>query len=84
MASKLEQLIIRHKRNAETHKCEVTDDDYRSFETNLKLLGRLSEIENSTISVRDLYRNNYILKSSKFRKMVVLAVNTPFPQTTVL
>src|SRR4030042_2913645 len=70
MASKLEQLIIRHKQNTETHKCEVTDDDYKSFETNLKLLRRLSEIENSTISVLDLNRNNYILKSSKFKNML--------------
>jgi len=70
MVSKLEQLIIRHKQNAETHKCAVTDDDYKSFETNLKLLRRLSEIENSTISVLDLNRNNYILKSSKFKKML--------------
>lgn len=70
MADKLEQLILRHKQNAETHKCAVTDDDYKSFEPNLKLLKRLSEIENSTISVLDLNRNNYLLKSSKFKRML--------------
>ena len=70
MASKLEQLILRHRQNAETHKCAVTDDDYKSFEANLRLLNRLSEIENSTISVLDLNRNNYILKSSKFKRML--------------
>lgn len=70
MADKLEQLILRHKQNAETHKCAVTDDDYKSFEPNLKLLKRLSEIENSTISVLDLNRYNYLLKSSKFKRML--------------
>lgn len=70
MTAKLEQLILRHKQNSDTHKCAVTDDDYKSFETNLKLLKRLSEIENSTISVLDLNRNNYILKSSKFKRIL--------------
>ena len=70
MTPKLELLILRHKQNAETHKCAVTDDDYKNFESNLKLLERLSEIENSTISVLDLNRNNYILKSSRFKQML--------------
>lgn len=70
MTAKLEQLILRHRQNANTHKCAVTDDDYKRFETNLRLLKRLSEIENSTISVLDLNRNNYILKSSKFKMML--------------
>lgn len=70
MTAKLEQLKLRHKQNAATHKCAVTDDDYKGFETSLKLLKRLSEIENSTISVLDLNRNNYILKSSKFKRML--------------
>lgn len=70
MTARLEQLIMRHKQNAGTHKCAVTDADYKRLEPGLKLLERLSEIENRTISVLDLNRNNYILKSSKFKKML--------------
>jgi DNA-binding CsgD family transcriptional regulator len=70
MTKGLHQLIIRHKQNAETHKCAVNEDDYKKFESNKILLERLSEIENCTFSVLDMNKNIYLLKSSKFKKML--------------
>lgn len=70
MSKSLNQQIIRHKQNAETHKCTVCEDDYRKFEPIKKLLERLSEIENSTFSVLDMDKNIYLLKSSKFKRML--------------
>ncbi|MBN1415451.1 MAG: hypothetical protein JW973_10145 [Bacteroidales bacterium] len=70
MARSLNQLIIRHKQNAETHKCDVSEDDYKRFESSRKLLERLSEIENCTFSVLDMDKNIYLLKSTKFKRML--------------
>jgi DNA-binding CsgD family transcriptional regulator len=70
MTSSLNQLIIRHQQNAETHRCDVGEDDYKKFESSKKLLERLSEIENSTFSVLDMDKNIYLLKSSKFKRML--------------
>jgi DNA-binding CsgD family transcriptional regulator len=70
MVKGLNQLIIRHKQNAETHKCDVSEDDYKKFEASKKLLERLSEIENCTFSVLDMDKNIYLLKSSKFKRML--------------
>jgi DNA-binding CsgD family transcriptional regulator len=70
MAKGLENLILRHKQNAETHKCVVTDDDYLRIEPTIKLLERLSEIENCTFSVLDMHTNTYLLKSTRFKKLL--------------
>lgn len=70
MAKGLNQLIITHKQNAETHKCDVSEDDYKKFESIKKLLERLSEFENCTFSVLDMDKNIYLLKSSKFKRML--------------
>ena len=70
MAKDLNQLIIRHKQNAETHSCDVGEDDYKKFESTKKLLERLSEIENCTYSVLDMDKNIYLLKSSKFKRVL--------------
>jgi len=70
MAKSLNQLITRHKQNAETHRCDVGEDDYKRFESTKKLLERLSEIENCTFSVLDMAKNTYLLKSSKFKRLL--------------
>ena len=70
MAKDLNQLILRHKQNAETHKCDVGEDDYKRFESTKKLLERLSEIESCTFSVLDMDKNTYLLKSSKFKRLL--------------
>jgi len=63
-------LLRNENQNSESQHCNVTEDDYIKFETNLKLLKRLSEVENSTFSVLDLKTGNYLLKSSRFTSML--------------
>lgn len=70
MAKGLHQLITMHKQNAETHRCSVTEEDYQQVEPRIKLLERLSEIENCTFSVLDMNKNVYLLKSAKFKRML--------------
>lgn len=70
MGAGLNQLIIRHKQNSESHKCVVSDEDYKRFEPQKELLKRLSKIENSIFTILDMNKNNYLLKSSEFKKML--------------
>lgn len=70
MAKNLNQLIASHRQNAKNHRCDVGEGDYEKFRTTLKLLERLSEIENSTFSVLDMHQNAYLLKSSKFKRLL--------------
>lgn len=70
MVANLNHLITRHRQNAESHRCDVGEDDYKKFESTKKLLERLSEIENCTYSVFDMDKNAYLLKSSKFKRLL--------------
>ena len=70
MVKNLNQLISRHKQNAATHRCDVGEDDYKRFESTKKVLERLSEIENCTFTVLDMDKNIYLLKSTKFKRML--------------
>ncbi len=70
MATDIKQLEIRHKLNSESHKCDVTCEDYKKFEPKKEILKRLSEIGNSTFTIFDMDKNNYLLKSSGFKKML--------------
>ena len=54
MKRDLNWLLRNENQNSGSQNCSVTEDDYIKFETNLKLLKRLSEVENSTFSVLDL------------------------------
>jgi DNA-binding CsgD family transcriptional regulator len=69
------QLIVKHKQNSAGHGCVVSDEDYEKFEPNIRLLERLSEIERSTLTVYDMSRKKYLLKSKKFKEM--LGYHTP-------
>lgn len=70
MKRDLNWLLRNENLNTESQKCDVSEDDYIKFETNLKLLKRLSEVENSTFSVLDLKTGDYLLKSSRFTSML--------------
>lgn len=59
-----------HKQNAEFHTCTVTEEDYKRTEPTIRLLERVSEIEKSTMTVFDMHRKCYLLKSSKFKEML--------------
>ena len=66
----LYQLEAKHKQNATLHTCAVTEKDYQRIEPTIQLLKRVSEIEKSTMTVFDMHRNQYILKSNKFKEML--------------
>lgn len=70
MKTVLSQLDTKHKQNAKSHTCTVTEDDYKRIEPTIQLLKRVSEIEKSTMTVFDMHRNQYILRSSKFKEML--------------
>ncbi len=70
MAIGINQLKIRHKQNSLSHKCAVTDEDYKRFEPQKELIQRLSAVENSTFTIFDMDKRKYLLKSSGFKKML--------------
>ncbi|MGE5421473.1 MAG: response regulator transcription factor [Chloroflexota bacterium] len=75
MSKGINQLIAQHRQNTEEHSCQVSNEDYLKVEPEIRLLERLSEIENCTYTVFDLHKNIYLLKSSKFKRM--LGYNNP-------
>ena len=75
MSKNINQLIAKHKQNAEEHLCHLSNEDYLKAEPEIRLLERLSEIENCTYTVFDLHKSVYLLKSSKFKRM--LGYNNP-------
>lgn len=70
MAKNLTQLDAKHKQNADSHICAVTEDDYDRIAPYIRLLERVSEIEKSTMTVFDMHRKHYLLKSTKFKEML--------------
>lgn len=70
MVTDLSQLNAKHKQNAYSHTCAVTEEDYKRIEPTIRLLERVSEIENSTLTVFDMHRKQYLLKSNKFKEML--------------
>ncbi len=70
MTKNLSQLSKKHKQNAYAHICAVNDDDYDRITPYIRLLERVSEIEKSTMTVFDMHRKRYLLKSSKFKEML--------------
>jgi DNA-binding CsgD family transcriptional regulator len=70
MTRDISQLSTLHKHNAVSHVCAVTEQDYLRIEPVIRLLERVSEIEKSTLTVFDMHRKNYLLKSSKFKEML--------------
>jgi len=68
MSDKSFRFVNDHRQNTETYCCDVSEDDYAKIESNINLLKRLSAIENSTFTVYDMNRKNYLLKSPNFKK----------------
>ncbi len=69
MRADIDQLNAKRLQNKYSHKCEVTDEDYRRIEPKIELLKRLSEVERSIYAVYDMYRYNYLLKSDEQKKL---------------
>ncbi|OFX84012.1 MAG: hypothetical protein A2W99_03320 [Bacteroidetes bacterium GWF2_33_16] len=57
------------------YKCIVDDTDYKKFEINKRLLEKLAEVENSSLTVFDMNKKHYILLCSKFDKVIGYQLN---------
>jgi DNA-binding CsgD family transcriptional regulator len=62
------RLAESHRHNTEKYYCTVSEDDYLKTESIINLLKRLSVLENSTFTVYDMNRKNYLLKSPNFKQ----------------
>jgi DNA-binding CsgD family transcriptional regulator len=51
------------------YSCVVDEDDYAQFEASKRLLNRISDVENSSLAVYDLHRNQYLMYTSRFDDM---------------
>ncbi len=70
MIKNLTHLKAKHRQNAESHICAVTEDDYAKIDPYIRLLERVSEIEKSVMTVFDMHRKHYLLKSTRFKEML--------------
>ena len=52
-----------------SHRCAVTEEDYRRIMPKIELLKRLSEVERSIYAVYDMHKQNYLLKSEEQKKL---------------
>jgi DNA-binding CsgD family transcriptional regulator len=52
------------------HQCEVDENDYRRFESSRKILLRIAEVENSSVTVYDMNRKHYLVLCSRFDEMI--------------
>lgn len=52
------------------HHCDVDDSDYRKFDAVKKILLRIAEVENSSLTVYDMHRKCYQLLCSRFDEMI--------------
>ena len=69
----LEELIAERLQNVNTHKCEITDEDYQKLIPKIELLKRLSAIENSIFAIYDMSKREYLLKSKEQVRLFGLA-----------
>jgi len=59
----------------ENYKCIVEDEDYEKFQLNRNLLIKIAKVENSSLTVYDLNRKQYILSDSKFESKTGYSLN---------
>ncbi len=63
-----DQLTALRLQHMKSHKCVVTDEDYKQIIPKIELLKRLSGIEQSIYTVYDMNKQNYLLKSDEQKK----------------
>ena len=68
MKHKLDEMIATQMQHMNSHKCEVTDEDYKQIIPKIELLERLSGFEQSIYAVYDMNRQNYLLKSAEQKR----------------
>lgn len=70
MKGKYTELLKKFNETIENHSCSVTDDDYKNFETNKRMLLKIAEVENSSLTVYDMNKKHYVLLCSRFDEMI--------------
>ena len=76
MRKSLEQLTKQQLLNINSHKCVVTEEDYKLIIPKIELLERLSEVERSIYAIYDMNRGNYLLKSKEQKKLFGFSENS--------
>ncbi len=81
MKATLQELIEKHKELTDYYLCNVSEEDYAAFEGQKQLLLKISEVENSAMSVYDMHRKEYLLYRSKFSKEAGYHLNPEYRTT---
>ncbi len=75
MASEIEKIQTEYLNTLNRQLFIPEDLDYRILDRNIELLGKLNIIENSAISIFDLYQNKHIYLSPRFETIFGFCIN---------
>lgn len=70
MWNSIEEAKNKLKQISDSQTCSATQEDYANFEQNKKFLFRIAEVENSSLTVLDLYKKNYLLDCYRFNNII--------------
>jgi DNA-binding CsgD family transcriptional regulator len=70
MSFRTDQIQTRYEKIRSSLHCNVTDEDYKRIDQKLKQLSELARIENRSISVFDVNRNEFILKVDRHMELL--------------
>lgn len=70
MWNSIEEAKNKLKQISDSQTCTATQEDYANFEQNKKFLLRIAEVENSSLTVLDLYKKNYLLVCYRFNNII--------------
>lgn len=70
MWNSIEEAKNKLKQISDSQTCSATQEDYANFEQNKKFLFRIAEVENSSLTVLDLYKKNYLLVCYRFNNII--------------
>ena len=65
MKKDINHLYAQRLNNQKSHKCSITEEDYKRIMPKIEMIKRLAEIENSIYAVFDLHKNKYLLQSKE-------------------
>jgi len=70
MWNSIEEAKNKLKQISDSQTCCASEEDYIRFEQNKKFLFRIAEVENSSLTVLDLYKKNYLLVCYRFNNII--------------
>ncbi len=65
----VEQLYAQRLNLQKSHKCAITNSDYKRIMPKIEMIKRLAEIESSIYAVFDLHKNQYLLQSKEQKEI---------------